>query len=312
MPCVFGCSIKSDPIKPDVELSAVKNVTMTEEYLADHFPEFPVLPGVFMLEAATQAGAWLLRLSENFAHSIISLKEAKNVKYADFVAPGQTLDVTVSILKKDDRLATMKVEGQIGDRPTLSGRIVLERYNLVDRDPDPARYRRTNHTTLSPHAKAAAAQRRRQPPPANRRGNAKTYSEEYTAMSSVTSKSEIFSKVQEALVDALGVDEDEVTPTATLQGDLGAESIDFLDIVFRLEKAFGIKIERGELFPEDILTNTEYVEDGKVNAAGMAKLKERMPFADLSQFAADPSVQNLGKQLTVQDMCNFVEHKLAA
>lgn len=131
-------------------------------------------------------------------------------------------------------------------------------------------------------------------------------------MSSVSSKSEIFSKVQEALVDALGVDEDEVTPAATLQGDLGAESIDFLDIVFRLEKAFGIKIERGELFPEDILTNTDYVEDGNVNAAGLAALKERMPFADLTKFAADPNVTNLGKQLTVQDMCNFVEHKLAA
>jgi len=131
-------------------------------------------------------------------------------------------------------------------------------------------------------------------------------------MASVTSKTEIFAKVQEALVDALGVDDDEVKPDATLQGDLGAESIDFLDIVFRLEKAFGIKIERGELFPEDILTNTDYVEDGKVNSAGMSKLKERMPFADLTRFEADPSVQNLGKQLTVQDMCNFVEHKLAA
>jgi acyl carrier protein len=131
-------------------------------------------------------------------------------------------------------------------------------------------------------------------------------------MSTVTSKSEIFTKVQEALVDALGVEEDEVTPQATLKGDLGAESIDFLDIVFRLEKAFGIKIERGELFPEDILTNTEYVQEGKVNAAGITKLKERMPFADLSKFAADPSVQNLPEHLTVQDMCNFVEHKLAA
>ena len=131
-------------------------------------------------------------------------------------------------------------------------------------------------------------------------------------MSTVSSKTEIFTKVQEALVDALGVDEDEVVPAATLQGDLGAESIDFLDIVFRLEKAFGIKIERGELFPEDILTNTEYVQDGKVNAVGLTKLKERMPFADLTKFTADPSVQNLGKQLTVQDMCNFVEHKLAA
>jgi 3-hydroxyacyl-[acyl-carrier-protein] dehydratase len=120
--------------QPDSELSAIKNVTLTEEYLGDHFPEFPVLPGVFMLEAATQAGAWLLRLSENFAHSVISLKEAKNIKYADFVAPGQTLEVTVSMLKKDDRLATFKVDGRVGQRPTLSGRIVLQRYNLVDRD----------------------------------------------------------------------------------------------------------------------------------------------------------------------------------
>lgn len=122
--------------EPGVRLTAIKNVALTEEYLADHFPEFPVLPGVFMLEAATQAGAWLLRLSENFAHSIISLKEAKNIKYADFIPPGQTLEVTVSLVKKDARLATLKVEGQVGDRPTLSGRLVLERYNLADRDPD--------------------------------------------------------------------------------------------------------------------------------------------------------------------------------
>ncbi len=121
--------------QPDQELAAVKNVTLTEEYMADHFPEFPVLPGVFMLEAATQAGAWLLRLSESFAHSVISLKEAKNIKYADFVAPGQSLDVTVSMLKKDNRLATFKVDGQVGGRQTLSGRIVLQRYNLIDRDP---------------------------------------------------------------------------------------------------------------------------------------------------------------------------------
>jgi acyl carrier protein len=125
-------------------------------------------------------------------------------------------------------------------------------------------------------------------------------------------KEEIFSKVQEALVDALGVEDEEVTPEATLQGDLDAESIDFLDIVFRLEKAFDIKIERGELFPEDILTSTEYVEEGRVNSAGIVKLRERMPFADLSKFERDPVVQKLGQQLTVQDMCNFVEHKLAA
>jgi len=122
--------------EPDVTLSAVKNVALSEEYMADHFPEFPVLPGVFMLEAATQAGAWLLRLSENFAHSIISLKEARNVKYADFVQPGQSLDVTVSMLKKDNRLATFKMEGRTEGRTTLTGRLVLERYNLADSDPD--------------------------------------------------------------------------------------------------------------------------------------------------------------------------------
>ena len=126
------------------------------------------------------------------------------------------------------------------------------------------------------------------------------------------SQDEIFEKVREALVDALSVDEDEVTPKATLRGDLEAESIDFLDIVFRLEKSFDIKIERGELFPEDILNNTEFVQDGKVNAQGIAKLKERMPFADLSRFESDPKVQNLAQELTVQDMCQFVEYKLSA
>ncbi len=126
------------------------------------------------------------------------------------------------------------------------------------------------------------------------------------------SKEEIFSKVQEALVDALGVEDDEVTAGATLQGDLDAESIDFLDIVFRLEKSFDIKIERGELFPEDILADANYVDNGEVNTKGIAKLRERMPFADLTNFEANPKVQNLGKQLTVGDMVSFVEHKLSA
>jgi len=110
----------------------------------------------------------------------------------------------------------------------------------------------------------------------------------------------------------LGVDDDEVTPEATLVGDLGAESIDFLDIVFRLEKAFDIKIPRDELFPEDILTSAEYVEDGKVNAAGLALLRARMPFADLTKFEKNPAVQDFGNQLTVADMCQYVEGKVAA
>lgn len=124
------------------------------------------------------------------------------------------------------------------------------------------------------------------------------------------SRDEIFEKVKAALVDALGVDEDEVSPTATMVGDLGAESIDFLDIVFRLEKAFGIKIPRGELFPEDVLSSTEYVADGKLNAAGLAALKARMPFADLSKFEADPSVQNFANTLTVEDMVRYVQSKV--
>ena len=124
------------------------------------------------------------------------------------------------------------------------------------------------------------------------------------------SRDEIFEKVRTALVDALGVDEDEVSPTATMVGDLGAESIDFLDIVFRLEKAFGIKIPRGELFPEDVLSSTEYVADGKLNAAGLAALKVRMPFADLAKFEADPSVQNFANTLTVEDMVRYVQSKV--
>ena len=124
------------------------------------------------------------------------------------------------------------------------------------------------------------------------------------------SKEEVFEKVRDALVDALGVDDEEVTPDATLVGDLGAESIDFLDIVFRLEKSFDIKIPRGELFPEDILTNTDYVADGKINPEGLTELKKRMPFADLSTFEKNPLVQEFATSLTVQDMCNYVESKV--
>ena len=126
------------------------------------------------------------------------------------------------------------------------------------------------------------------------------------------SKDEVFEKVREALVDALGVDDDEVTPEATMVGDLGAESIDFLDIVFKLEKGFDIQIPRDELFPDDILTNAEFVQDGKVTEQGLVKLKERMPFADLSKFEQNPLVQNFGNLLTVQDLCNYVSSKVGA
>jgi acyl carrier protein len=125
-------------------------------------------------------------------------------------------------------------------------------------------------------------------------------------------KDEVFKKVQTALVDALGVDEEEVTPEATMVGDLGAESIDFLDIVFKLEKAFGIEIPRKELSPEDILTNAEYVQDGKVTPAGIAELKARMPFVDFTKFEANPNVREFSNLMTVGDLCRYIESKVNA
>ena len=122
---------------------------------------------------------------------------------------------------------------------------------------------------------------------------------------------EVFGKVKEALIDALGVEDDEVTDEATMVGDLGAESIDFLDIVFKLEKAFDISIPRDELFPDDILTNAEYISDGKVTPEGLERLKERMPFADFTKFETNPLIQDFGNLLTVKDLCKYVELKIS-
>lgn len=122
---------------------------------------------------------------------------------------------------------------------------------------------------------------------------------------------EIFSKVQEVLVDALAVDDDEVTSEATLAEDLGAESIDFLDIVFRLEKAFDIKIDQGELFPSNVLEDENYVQDGKVTDAGMEELKKRMPHADLTEFDASRDVEEFSNVFTVDTIVKFIEGKLA-
>jgi 3-hydroxyacyl-[acyl-carrier-protein] dehydratase len=116
-------------------IAAVKNLSLAEEYLADHFPGFPVMPGVFMLEAMTQAGAWLVRASEDFAHSMVTLKEARNVKYASFVEPGQTLRITAEILSQDEREVKLKTLGTVGETQVVSARLVLERYNLGDQDP---------------------------------------------------------------------------------------------------------------------------------------------------------------------------------
>jgi acyl carrier protein len=126
------------------------------------------------------------------------------------------------------------------------------------------------------------------------------------------SADEIFEKVKSTLVDALGVDDDEVTPSATLVGDLGAESIDFLDIVFRLEKNFDIKIPRGELFPENLAAaDSGLVADGKVTPEGIAQLREKMPHADIDSFAKNPLVSKISDLFTVDMMCKFLAGKLA-
>ena len=124
------------------------------------------------------------------------------------------------------------------------------------------------------------------------------------------SRDDIYKKVQGVLVDALGVDEDEVTPTATLRADLGAESIDFLDIVFRLEKSFGIKIPRGEMFPEDLLGNQQYVQNGRITPAGMEELKKRVPHMDFTQLEQDPDINKM--QFTVDTIVNYIETKVNA
>lgn len=124
-------------------------------------------------------------------------------------------------------------------------------------------------------------------------------------------ENEIFEKVRETLVEALGVDDDEVNPESTLIGDLGAESIDFLDIVFRLEKAFDIKIPRGELFPENIAqSESGLILDGKVTPAGIEELKSKMPHADVAGFAADPRVEKIQDLFTVDMICKFLNAKL--
>jgi len=125
------------------------------------------------------------------------------------------------------------------------------------------------------------------------------------------SQDEIYAKVSATLIEALNVDEEDIKPTSTLQGDLGAESIDFLDIVFRLEREFGIKIPRGELFPESIFQgDPEFVQNGKVTAKGIAELKTRMPFADLAKFEKNPELSGISDLFTVEMITRYIQGKL--
>lgn len=125
------------------------------------------------------------------------------------------------------------------------------------------------------------------------------------------SRNEIFEEVKEVLIDALGLDDDEVTEDATLMGDLGAESIDFLDIVFRLEKSFEIKIPREELFPaETLMSNPEFVSGGKLTEKGLTELREKMPHTDISDFENDPDVNKMADLFTVSSVVNFIDIKI--
>lgn len=122
--------------QPGVSITTVKCLSLAEEYLADHFPRFPVMPGVLMVQAMTEAAALLIGVTEDFAHSMVILKEARNVKFADFVQPGRVLTVTAEILAIEPRDVQFKTQGMLGDRVANSGRLVLERYNLADTRPD--------------------------------------------------------------------------------------------------------------------------------------------------------------------------------
>ena len=124
---------------------------------------------------------------------------------------------------------------------------------------------------------------------------------------------DIFVRVRETLVDALSVEEDDVTPTARLKADLGAESIDFLDIVFRLERQFGVTIPREELFPESIFQgDAAFVANGKVTPAGLAALEKQMPYADLTDFKKDPRLDKVEDLFTVDLIVRYLESKVAA
>lgn len=123
-------------------------------------------------------------------------------------------------------------------------------------------------------------------------------------------RDEIFEKVRGVLVEALALDEGEVTPEAKLTTDLGAESIDFLDIRFQLEQVFGFKISEGELFPENVTQDPEYVQEGRLTDKGLAALKQRVPHADFSELERNPQVARVADVFTVQSLVNFVEKKL--
>jgi 3-hydroxyacyl-[acyl-carrier-protein] dehydratase len=122
-------------LQPGKSIVAIKNLSLAEEYLADHFPGFPVMPGVLMVEALTQAGAWLIRHSEDFRHSTVLLKSARALKFVNFVTPGKMLQVSLEVHGWAGDECTLKASGTVDGQTAVAGRLVLERFNLRDRNP---------------------------------------------------------------------------------------------------------------------------------------------------------------------------------
>src|SRR5262249_7730357 len=123
-------------VEPGRRLRAVKHLTLGEEYLADHFPTFPVMPGVLMLQMLVEAGAWLVRVTDDFAHSVTVLREARGIKYGTFMQPGRSLEAVVELVKRDGPQAVLKGKGTTGGQVAVSGQITLVSYNLAERRPE--------------------------------------------------------------------------------------------------------------------------------------------------------------------------------
>lgn len=126
---------KITQLQPGESLSAVKTLSLAEEYLQDHFPGFPIMPGVLMVEAMVQTSAWLMRVSEEFQYSTVLLKEAKAVKFNNFVSPGKTLELRSDVHKKDEGIWTFKASGTVDGISAVTARLTLERYNLAEKNP---------------------------------------------------------------------------------------------------------------------------------------------------------------------------------
>lgn len=135
-------------LKLGCSIVATKLLRPDEDYLKDHFPKFPVMPGVLMLEAMFQASAWLVRATDAFDHPIVVMKEARSIKYASFLAPNQVLTVSAEISKQDGKTTALKVQGVVDKVVAVSGRLVLERFKLCDRYP--------NDGTIDPYARDCA------------------------------------------------------------------------------------------------------------------------------------------------------------